>query len=163
MVSSLRSQSFRELSVIGIEKSSLSCGREYYNILDIKMLAFNSPWENSTPFTAPAREQLISVRISHDTERNYLASCNFYWQLLGHWCGVLQQRSDGREPKGQDKPICHMDIIFSHTYITHTYSLSTYSWQRKEPISAVEEGMLLNFQGQVQGVDMRNKGSNEHF
>lgn len=69
MVSSLRSQSFRELSVNGIEKKfSLSCGREYYNIHDKKMLVFNSPWENPSPFTASAREQLVSVRISYDIE-----------------------------------------------------------------------------------------------
>lgn len=110
-------------------KKVLSCGREYYNILDIKMLVFNSPWDNPTPLTAPAREQLVSVRISHDIERNDLACCNFYWQLLGHWCGCwkrpLQQRSDGLGAKEQDKPICHMATQFFLLFLvlvspTHT-------------------------------------------
>lgn len=55
------------------------------------MLVFNSPWDNPTPLTPPAGEQLVSVRISRGTERNDLACCNFYWQLLGHWCGVLEE------------------------------------------------------------------------
>lgn len=82
--------------------------------------------------------------------------------MLAHWREVLEEipaaemRWSGG--KGTKTHLSHGYIvfpIFSHSFITHTVG--------RERNQYLQWKKVLNFQGQMQGTDTRNKGSKEHF